>query len=201
MAIQTGLEGKPWYYGLAVGGAVGVVLLAVFWWQMIGPMKEDIAAEQQRLEGLQRDIQEGRAAQRDLPRFREEVRALELELDKLLRILPARRNTPELIRRVRLLVERGDFNLKTFTPKSPVERDFYSEWPIDISLDGSYHNLALFFDRISRFSRIINIENLNVNAIDSRGSPHTISAAFTAKTFIYKEPEPEELTTEGDDAL
>ena len=59
-----------------------------------GPMKEQIAGAGRKLAELQVKIQEGRAAKQKLPQFREEVRRLELELDKLLRILPARRNTP-----------------------------------------------------------------------------------------------------------
>jgi type IV pilus assembly protein PilO len=122
------------------------------------------------------------------------VRALEFELDKLLRILPARRNTPELMRRVRLLTEQGDFDLQRFTPKSYIDQEFYSEWPIDIQLDGGYHNLAMLFDQISRFSRIINIENLTVEARSGRDEAHSISAKFTAKTFVYKD---EEAVTDG----
>ncbi|HEY4565590.1 MAG TPA: type 4a pilus biogenesis protein PilO, partial [Thermoanaerobaculia bacterium] len=136
-----------------------------------------------------------------------EVRQLELELDKLLRILPARRNTPDLMRRIRSLAEQGDFTLRAFTPGVLTDKEFYSEWPIKVNLDGSYHNLALFFDRISRFSRIINIENLEVKALPQgkpnpkapdAANPHTINAQFTAKTFVYKEPEPEDTTAAKD---
>ena len=114
---------------------------------------------------------------------------LEFELDKLLRILPARRNTPELMRRVRMLTEQGDFDLLRFTPRQYIDQDFYSEWPIDIQLDGGYHNLALLFDQISRFSRIINIENLRIDSLSGRSQDHSISAGFTAKTFVYKDEE------------
>ncbi|MDX1500940.1 MAG: type 4a pilus biogenesis protein PilO [Thermoanaerobaculia bacterium] len=188
MAIQTGLEGKPWYYGLIAGLFVAFALYygAHVW--LLKPKQQTLAAQESQLAGLQAKIQEGRAAKVQLPRFREEVRRLELELDRLLRILPSRRNTPELLRRVRDLTEQGDFELLRFTPGGEVPKDFFSEWPIDISLRGGYHNLALFFDRVGRFSRIINIENLRVSATND-GSPHTLSATFQAKTFVYRDAE------------
>ncbi len=189
MAIETGLEGKPWWYGLAIGAVVAALIVGGGWWGLIDDMNAEVAKQEAELQDLQRQLQEGRAAQANLPRFREEVAALELELEKLLRILPARRNTPDLIRRIRLLVERGDFELKSFEPGNPADRDFYAEWPIKIELDGNYHNLALFFDRISRFSRIINVGDLEVSALRQEREGHTISASFTAKTFMYKEPE------------
>ena len=198
MALKTGLEGKPWYIGLAVGLGVGFVLFALGYWRLLQPMRDEIARQDAKLSELQNKIQEGRAAKQELPKFREEVRQLELELDKLLRILPARRNTPDLMRRIRSLAEQGDFTLKRFTPGLLTDKEFFSEWPIAIAVDGSYHNLALFFDRISRFSRIINIEDLTVSAMQRPDSPHTITANFTAKTFVYKEPEPE-IADEDDD--
>lgn len=194
--MQTGLEGKPWYIGLAAGLATGGVLLGLGWWQLLNPKAKELEAKDARLRELQVKIQEAEAAAQQLPVFREQVRQLELELDKLLRILPARRNTPDLLRRIRALAEQGDFEVKRFTPGALTDQDFYSEWPIDIDIEGTYHNLALFFDRISRFSRIINIENLKVDAYQQKDNPHTITANFQAKTFVYKEPEPPPQGTE-----
>jgi len=187
MAIQTGLEGKPWYYGAAIGLLVGAVAVGVGYYLVFTKQYQEISRKERKLAELQVKIQEGRAAKQKLPQFREEVRRLELELDKLLRILPSRRNTPELLRRIRQLTEQGNFDLLKFTPGNFVDRDFYSEWPITIRLNGSYHNLALFFDRVSRFSRIINIENLKVAALKTNAKGHTINASFVAKTFVYKE--------------
>lgn len=197
MALKTGLEGKPWYIGLAAGLIAGLVLFGLAYWRVIQPLNDEYEAEEARLAELQTKIQEGRAARQELPKFREEVRQLEIELDKLLRILPARRNTPDLMRRIRSLTEQGDFALKSFTPGGFTDQEFFSEWPIRIELEGTYHNLALFFDRVSRFSRIINIEDLEITARqgNAKGSTHTISARFAAKTFIYKEPEPDAPAT------
>jgi len=192
VAFKTGLEGKPWYFGLAVGLGIGLLLFGVGYWRLLQPKRDEYDRLEAKLAELQTKIQEGRAARQELPKFREEVRQLELELDKLLRILPARRNTPDLMRRIRSLAEQGDFSLKRFNPGTLTDKEFFSEWPINVEVEGTYHNLALFFDRISRFSRIINIEDLEIAALPtSATSLHTINSTFIAKTFVYKEPAPE----------
>ena len=191
MALKTGLEGKPWYIGLGVGLGIGLLLFGAGYWRLVQPKSDEYDRLQGQLAELQTKIQEGRAARQELPKFREEVRQLELELDKLLRILPARRNTPDLMRRIRSLAEQGDFALKRFNPGILTDKEFFSEWPISVNVEGGYHNLALFFDRISRFSRIINIEDLEITALPPAAGTHTIFSNFTAKTFVYKEPEPE----------
>jgi type IV pilus assembly protein PilO len=89
-----------------------------------------------------------------------------------------------LIKRIEALTRQGDFTLKKFTPGEFVPKEFYSEWPIDIQLEGTYHNLALFFDRMSRFSRIVNVEEMKIAAINDP-SGKSIGANFIAKTFIY----------------
>lgn len=189
MAIETGLEGKPWYVSAAVGVALLVAVVVAFKYVKADSMSRHLAGRERKLSNLEREINEGRAAMKSLPQFREEVDRLQLELDKLLRILPSRRNTEDLLRRIRRLTEQGDFDLLRFTPRNLARRDFYSEWPIAIALNGKYHNLALFFDRIRRFSRIINVENLRIAA--RGGGRHSLSANFTIKTFIYNRPREE----------
>jgi len=190
MEFRTGLEDKPWWAAALLGLVLAVAIYFAGNHYLLKPRQLELQNLDGKLAELQAKIQEGRAAKAQLPQFRQEVARLELELDKLLRVLPARRNTPELLRRIRDLTEQGDFDLRRFTPGNFIDQEFFSEWPIAVSLDGTYHNLALLFDRVSRFSRIVNIEGLRVNAVRGRDGQHTISASFTAKTFVYKEPEP-----------
>jgi Tfp pilus assembly protein PilO len=184
VAIDLKLEDKKWYIALAYGLVIGAFVAGAVHYAWFRPLNAEIKEKRAQLEGLQQEIQKGRAAERKLAQFREEVRRLEAELAKLLQVLPSKRNTEDLIKRIETLTRQGDFTLKKFTPQDFVPKEFYAEWPIDIALDGTYHNLALFFDRMSRFSRIINVEALRVSEL--RDVPQkSISATFTAKTFIY----------------
>lgn len=193
------LEGKSPQYGLLLGGVLGAVVFGAGYWQLALPKTREIARAKQELHALEDKLEEGRAAKQSLPQFQEEVRRLELELEKLLRILPARRNTPEILRRVHTLADQGNFDLNQFKPAKEVPKEFYSEWPISISFDGNFHNLALFFDRISRFPRILNIDNLTITAGPNQDDARTIKAQFIAKTFVLKESE-EEAPEPGDNS-
>ncbi len=184
MALELKLEERKWSFAIIVGLVIGALLAGAVHYAVFRGWNADIANKRAELASLQQEIEKGRAAERKLAQFREEVKRLELELSKLLQILPSKRNTEELIKRIEALTRQGDFTLKKFTPGEFVPKEFYSEWPIDISLDGTYHNLALFFDRMSRFSRIINVEDLKVNLLDNVPGK-SIAANFVAKTFIY----------------
>lgn len=184
--METGLEGKPWFYGAGVALALTAGVVAGAYYGRFETMKKDIAKQGKSLRGLEDKIREGEAAASQLPQFEEEVERLELELDKLLRILPSRRKTEDLLRRIRGLTEQGDFFMIRFNPRSISDRDdFYSEWSIQLELEGAYHNLARFFDRVSNFARIINIDNLKITSRDTKSEAHrTIKANFLMKTYI-----------------
>ena len=189
MAFETGLEGKPWWIGVSIGLGLGLAAALLGYQLQI----KNIYAERDRNDAqiveLQGKISRGLAAKAKLPQFREEVALLEVQLEKLLKILPPRRDVQDVLRRFRSLAEQEDFVLSEFRPGQEIQRDFYNEWPITVRLQGTYHNLARFFDRMSRFSRIFNVDNLQITQARG-GSQHTIGASFTAKTFVYQETDP-----------
>lgn len=191
--MTTGLEDKPLYYGLAAGLLVAVVLVVAVHYLFIVDINEEIATLEAEIDQLETKIEQGRAAEKTLPQFREEVARLELELEKLKRILPSQRNTEEIIKKLKSLVDEGDFVLRSLNfpdLQAAPESDVYQEWPIEVAVDGRYHDLALLFDKLSNFSRIMNVERFTITALQAQDE-RTISTQFVAKTFVYTETEPE----------
>ena len=193
MAID--LNSKPWYVAAIVGVVLGIAMFVVMNIYIFKDIRTQIERLETSIDELEREIEKGRAAKADLPRLEEDIRNYEIELERLRKILPTKRETDNLIKRAKQLTERGRFRLTRFTPGGFEDRDFFIEWPIRVGLDGTYHELGLFFDRLSRFSRIINVTELTINPTRESDSGFTIHAEFVQRTYIYKEetPEPETL--------
>jgi len=190
MALNVGLDGKPWYYGLGIGLFLAVVCVALVQYLLIGDIETKIKSADSQLTALDNQIAQGRAAERKLPQFREEVARLQVELEKLRRILPSNRNTEEIIKKIKALVDQGDFLLKRISFPAlgtPQGSDPYAEWPISMEMEGGYHNLAILFNRLSNFSRVFNVEQFTITALGSQ-LDRTVATSFTAKTFVYVEP-------------
>jgi type IV pilus assembly protein PilO len=187
------LDDKPWWVGLIVGIVLAGALLWAVEAFVVKDIKKEIANADSKIAELDQKIQQGRAAERKLPQFREEVKRLELELEKLRRILPSTRNTEEIIKKIKSLVDQGEFTLNrlSFPPLGAQSSDPYVEWPITVAVDGRYHDLAILFNRLGNFSRIMNVENISINALGDQETK-TITSNFTAKTFVYVEPKEEE---------
>jgi type IV pilus assembly protein PilO len=189
MAID--LNSKPWYVAAIVGVILGIAMFVVMNIYIFKDIRTQIERLETNIDELEREIEKGRAAKADLPRLEEDIRNYEIELERLRKILPTKRETDNLIKRAKQLTERGRFRLTRFTPGNFEDRDFFIEWPIRVGLDGTYHELGLFFDRLSRFSRIINVTELTINPIRKSEGGFTIHAEFVQRTYIYKEETPE----------
>lgn len=187
MALTLDLKGKPWFVGAIIGAILGIGLVVACHYLLLKPMQEEIIGLEKNLQDLQAKVAEGQAAAASLPRFQEEIARLEKELQKLVQVLPSKRETYVILKKIKSLADAGDFGFKSFIPgASMVDKDFYLEWPISVQLDGTYHNLAIFFDRLRNFPRIINVGDLEMNAVPGRPNI-TISTRFTILTYVYKE--------------
>jgi type IV pilus assembly protein PilO len=94
------------------------------------------------------------------------------------------------MRKVQSLAAQSNLVIRKFTPGTTVTKDFYQEWPINMEVDGSYHNLGFFFDRVRRLSRLVNIGTVKVTSRSDQTISNTISAGCVATTFVYVEAPP-----------
>jgi len=164
---------------LLAAGGVGAF---VYYYEM--PVRADFASREAQLEALKKDISMGVNTARKLPEFKRQVADLEVRLANLKAVLPEEKDAADLLRRMQTVATQSNLTIKSFKPAPTVTKQLHAEWPINLELEGTYHNLALFFDRVSKFTRIVNISSLDVKGKDRSDSNTTISASCVATTFV-----------------
>ncbi|MBI2822850.1 MAG: type 4a pilus biogenesis protein PilO [Acidobacteria bacterium] len=169
---------------LLLGGANGALYTYV-----ISPLRQQAKASAVQVETLRIQVQKGEAVQARLPQFREEVARQRQHLNSLRQALPEEKETAEIVRKVQQLAVQSNLRIKSFTPQRTIARGFYEDWPILIAVEGSYSSLGSFLDQVSRFTRIINVENISIKGLDQPTAGRTLSATYTATTFVYLEQE------------
>ncbi|NIN91400.1 type 4a pilus biogenesis protein PilO, partial [bacterium] len=100
-----------------------------------------------------------------LSRIEEELVDLRKILNELEAIIPKRRELANIINQIHQLAINSRLNISKFQPRGEVDMEFYYEWPISIEITGNYHNLAMFFDRLSNFSRLFNVEDFSIKSV------------------------------------
>jgi type IV pilus assembly protein PilO len=184
------------YTKLSLGGQLGVSALiaalvgGLFWYFYWSDAVVEKDTKTAKLEALNKEIRALEVTAQKLGEFQREVALLEKKLETLKSILPPAKETPDLMRKVQALAAQSNLTINSFTPGATVNREFYQEWPIAMGVTGSYHNLAMFFDKVSRLPRLVNVSNLKINSLPNQTVSQTISAGATATTFVYLETPP-----------
>lgn len=180
------MKNIPFWGQLLIVIAVGAAVVFVgykFWlaedYQKIGELRSQLSAKKQQIRQEQDIVAK-------LPQLEAELARLRQTLADLKEILPTEPESGELLKWIKNLADQSNLDLKDFTPEALRQVEFYKEYPIKMSIVGAYHDLGLFLDRISKYSRIINVSNVNIQATPG-GGEKTIRSDFTATTFIYNE--------------
>ena len=196
--MELSLTRLPWYgqVGAFLLLAIGGIGAFVYYYEW--PQEAEFESRRVQLEGLHKDITMGMTTAKKLPEFRSQVGELEARLNNLKAVLPEDKDAADLLRRMQTVAAQSNLTIKSFKPAPTVTKQLHAEWPINLELTGTYHNLALFFDRVSKFTRIVNISALDVKANPKPDPNSTIDATCVATTFVLLErPQPSKATGRG----
>jgi type IV pilus assembly protein PilO len=185
--MKVSLAKLSWKTQAGVFLAVSALLVGAFYQWWVVPAQAEMAERQSKLTGLRGDINRGLATARQLPDFRRQVTELQARLESLRAVLPEQKDVGDLLRRIQTLAMQSSLQIKGFKPAPIVTKQMHAEWPINLELDGTYHNLGRFFDQVGKFSRIINVSGIHIKAKDKPSGDSTISAECIATTFVLFE--------------
>ena len=160
----------------------------VFYTYYEKPARDEMASREKQLTLIKKDITKGRSTAKKLDEFRSQVDDLEGRLASLRAVLPEEKDAADLLRSMQTVAMQSNLTIKSFKPAAPVIKQLHAEWPIELEIDGTYHNLAVFFDRVGHFTRIVNVSGLaNRRQATSQRPNVTISAKCVATTFVLLE--------------
>jgi type IV pilus assembly protein PilO len=171
-----------------MGVVVIIALIVVVFWQFfyIGPF-EEVGELRTKVDNLNAQLLTEKRIVRDLPRLREVVKELDVQLTKALNELPDKREIPSLLASISNLAKDAGLEVSLFKPKPEVLKDFYAEVPVSIIVDGNYHQVATFFDEVGQLARIVNMGEISMKdpRVSEREKRSTIKTSCTATTFRY----------------
>lgn len=186
----------PWY-GYVL---LALIIFGLFYFLYYKGKNEELQTVREERIKTEAEIVGLRAKKTQMDQIEKEIDEMKVTLSQLETIIPLREEISDILRKIQQLAWDSRLNIEKFIPKADVDKEFYYEKPISIEITGNYHNLALFFDRLSNFSRLYNIEDFTIKSLRDQTDASTISAQSMATTYIFKEEVPaeeEEQTTTG----
>ena len=182
--MELSLTKLPWYAQVGAFVVLAVVGVGLFYQYYEVPARAEMAVREAELTTLRGAVAKGLETAKQLPRFRAQVDDLELRLVGLRAVLPEEKDAGDLLRRLQTVATQANLQIKSFRPAPIVTKQLHAEWPIALELDGTYHNLAIFFDRVGKFTRIVNITGVDIQGKAKPEPNSTISARCMATTFV-----------------
>ncbi len=193
-----------------------VVILGLYGYLLYLPQQATLAHLRQELGKLNKELQESTAVSRDLAKFKQEVDELQGQLALALAQLPDKKEIPSLLRNISSLGKGSGLEFLLFKPKpeervgppaeepgkatppsrakkpqEPQSQEFYARVPVELTMLGSYHNVATFFDKISKMDRIINILNFSMDDVKEIGGETVLKTSCLVTTFRFLETKEE----------
>lgn len=187
MAINVSLSKLPWYGQVGAFVALSLAAAGAFWNWYARDTQASIDQRLTELARLRQEIDRGLATAKRLPEFRREVGSLEAQLERLRAVLPEEQDVSDLLRRVQAMATQSNLAILGFAPKAVAKKQMHAEWPIGLKLEGSYHDVGSFLERVSKFPRIINVGDIKIDARTSQSDGSTVTAECTATTFVLLE--------------
>jgi len=198
MANFSELSGVKQLAAIVVGA---LVVSAALYYTVFKSQREANAAAQQK---LQDKLQENRDLEAYKPKLADMERQLanlkqQLEIER--KIVPDEKEVDGFMRMMDAEAQKAGVEIRRYTAKAVSQKDFYSEVPFDLELDGPYYSMLGFFDRVGKLERIVNVSGLLVSTTrrpaDAK-TKHTyqyapnesVVATCTATTFFSHDMEP-----------
>ena len=177
----------PWWGQLLVFTFVGAVIVGGYYYFYEQQAKADLDVRTAELAAIRGRIDKGMETARKLPEFRAQVGELESRLESLKAILPEEKDVADLLRRMQTLASQSNLTIRHFRPRAIATKELHAEWPIELEVEGAYHNVGEFLDRVSKLPRIINVGSMEMTMVPQPRPNATVRVTCTAMTFVMND--------------
>ena len=169
---------------LLLAGLTYVLIVIVFWFSLISPTMEQIDGAQAANRELttKRDQVRARAANRAA--FEAELEGLAAQLKQALKELPNDREIPGLLSEIDGYARKAGLDVRRFQPLPEVMHEYFADVPVQIVMDGSYHEIAIFFDKVRKMGRIVSVRDIDFS--DPVDSSTEASLKVSAQAVTYR---------------
>jgi type IV pilus assembly protein PilO len=170
-------------------GGLAAVMIGLYFYLIYWPNLEVLKKKKAEMGALENQVRELRIVAANMKRFQAEAAKLREELKLAITQLPTSKEIPSLLSNISQLGKDAGLEFLLFKPTAEVSKEFYSEIPVQIRVRGTYHNVAVFFEKVAKLPRIVNINEVAMDGAKEVFGRWEINTACTATTFKFIERE------------
>jgi type IV pilus assembly protein PilO len=183
--------------GLKQWGAVlagGALVTTALYFTVFKSQSDKNAAAQHLVQEKVRENNELESYRPKLKDMERQLANLKQQLEIERRIVPDEKQVEGFIESMDGEAQKAGVELRRYSAKPVSTKEYYTEVPFDLELDGPYYSMLNFFDRVGKLERIVNVSGLLVSTTKNptnakvkhsyQYAPNeSVAATFTATTF------------------
>lgn len=162
MASWSEIEPK---YKIGIVVLVCLVIAIGVWYAIVRPMEQANHKDQLALQGKKAEIAQLMPFQARIVQLNKEIDTLQQQIEQQKQIVPEDKQVDGFIRQIQAEAHSSGIELRRFTALPLVTRDFYSEVPFEVELDGPYFNVVRFFEQVGKMQRLVSVAGLNMSNV------------------------------------
>jgi type IV pilus assembly protein PilO len=172
---------------ILIFSGVFIAIIAIFVFVLFKPKLAQISNLKTQLKTLEQKLVVAKKNAANLKTFQKKMEEAEVQFKTAMRQLPEKEEIPSLLTSISRSGQDVGLEFLLFEPKAEVRKEFYAEIPVAMQVKGGFHDLAIFFDKVARLSRIVNLKNITMGRDNETMALNT---TCTAVTYKFVEPEP-----------
>lgn len=173
---------------IAVLVAVYVVVVGGGYVALIQDQRDEYSKLQDTEASLKTTFEQKAAQAANLDTYERQLDDMQKSFGTMLRQLPGKTEIPSLLQDISRAAQVDGLKQDLFRPGNETTKDFYAEKPIDLVLEGGYHELGKFVSDVAALPRIVTLHNITIRpANGATGGTDNLTMSLTAKTYRYLE--------------
>jgi len=156
--------------------------LGLGYYLMVGDQLTTLEAEEKKEKKLRYEYENKFRLAYNLKAYQDQMLQMEVQLAQMLKKLPATHETPGLLDDITFIATAAGLKISSIRWGNEVEKEFYTELPLYIDVDGSYHQFGKFVSDVANLPRIVSLHEFDINKRDGE----LLAFNLVAKTYRYK---------------
>ena len=165
-----------------ISSGIFLVFIGLFVGLSYYPKFQEIGKIKDQLKKLEKELKAAKKDARDLKKYQKRMKEAEGRFKLVMKSLPEKEEIPSLISSITASGQLAGLEFSLFQPKKEKKKGFYAEIPVSIKVTGQFHNIALFFDKVARLPRVVNIRNISMTP---KKGGQKITTGCTAVTYKF----------------
>ncbi|MGL4713846.1 MAG: type 4a pilus biogenesis protein PilO [Shewanella sp.] len=162
---------------------LALCVLAAGYFLVISDSIDIYTAEQDREVLLRDDFKNKYQLAANLKLYREQLAMMEVQFAELLKMLPSENEMPGLLDDLTFVATDAGLKINSLNWEVEIQRDFYIEFPIKMSVTGDYHQLGSMVSGVAKLPRIVSLHDFTIKRDDAGN----LAMDILAKTYRFKE--------------